>query len=49
VFAFNIQKKKLDGQLASVIYPFHAGFSIVLSNNKYSKAENKGKDRCDLV
>jgi len=49
VFAFNIQKKELDGQLASVIYPSRVGFSTVLSDEKYSKAQNKGKDRCDLV
>jgi len=49
VCAFNIQKKELDGQLASVIYPSRVGFSTVLSDNKYSKAQNKGKDRRDLV
>jgi len=49
VFAFNIQKKELDGQLTSVIYPSHVGFSTVLSDKKYSKAQNRGKDRRDLV
>jgi len=49
VFAFNIQKKELDGQLASVVYPSCVGFSTVLSDKKYSEAQNKGKDRCDLV